>query len=88
MNIVLDPKDGTTTRLKMFMVNPRLFRWLIGRKVTISGIPADAEYVRSWHDHERDLFCVVFSSLEFDEVIPGNLIPVGTLMTHEELLVV
>lgn len=82
---LVPPGDGEEYRLGVFEVNPRLFRWMIDRKVTISGLPSDAEYVRSWHDPERDLFCMVFRSREFGSTIPCVPPLPSKLIVFEEL---
>lgn len=80
------PENNLTYRIACYAINPRVFRWILGRKVTLSGLPGDAEYVRSWHDPEADLFYVVFRSASFPEC------PVGVppyrehLLIHEELI--
>jgi hypothetical protein len=74
-------------RLEVFCFLPCVFHQLIGRKVRISGLPEDAEYVKSWHDPMNDLFYLVYRHPSFEPIFHGVCpIPKSFIVTeyHDE----
>lgn len=71
-------------RLAMFEVSPLLFIKMMNRRVELRGLPADVQYVRSWHNPETDLFAIVVRSESFDHAISG-ILPYRITVQAEEV---
>jgi hypothetical protein len=59
---------------------------LMGRNITLSGLPDDAEYVRSWHDPYRDCFYMLYRHPSFEEAF-ADVCPISegfTVTEHHE----
>lgn len=76
-------KDANEQRLCRYEINPRIFGWLMERKVRLSGLPPDAEYVRSWYDPACDTLSVIYRSQWFD-FCPLGVMPYRGVLTVTE----
>lgn len=57
--------------LQLYAIQPKFIGQLMECKVRLSGVPVDAEYVRSYHDPNTDTFYLLYRHPSFEEAIEG-----------------
>jgi hypothetical protein len=70
------------TRGGVFIVTPSILVSWMNKRVTLTGLPPDATYLRSWYDEKLDELHVAYTSQYGEELLPG-VVPLRTVVYVE-----